>query len=137
MPERRMPKGPGGARPVFVDPLSGSHRRSCGGCSLGVRSARMKANLGGVRPCVLQRATALLALAFLLYFLLHRAIAPPDSRAECRAWILSPFMRLALVLFVGLDYIKPLGLRLAALCLPALWLGTAVAGAISALNTSS
>jgi succinate dehydrogenase / fumarate reductase, membrane anchor subunit len=111
----------------------------------------MKASLGGVRPWVLQRATALLALAFLLYFLLHLAIAPPDSHAEWRAWILSPFMRPALVLFVGavalhawvgtrdviLDYVKPLGLRLAALCLLALWLGATVAGAISALNTSS
>jgi succinate dehydrogenase / fumarate reductase, membrane anchor subunit len=110
----------------------------------------MKANLGGVRPWVLQRATALLALAFLLYFLLHLAIAPPDSQANWRAWILSPAMRMALVLFVGavalhawvgardviLDYIKPLGLRLAALCLLVLWLGATVAGAIAALYTS-
>ncbi|MEZ2299289.1 succinate dehydrogenase, hydrophobic membrane anchor protein [Variovorax sp. RCC_210] len=94
----------------------------------------MKADLGGVRPWVVQRATTLLALAFLLYFLLHLAIAPPDSQAQWRAWILSPFVRLALVLFVGavalhasvgtrdviLDYIKPLSPRLGALCLLAL-----------------
>lgn len=96
----------------------------------------MKAALDGMRAWALQRATALVTLAFLLYMLLHIALAPPASQAEWRGWLASPAMRLALMLFfvaaaahawvgmrdVILDYVKPLGLRLAALLLLALWL---------------
>lgn len=96
----------------------------------------MKSAHGAVRSWAVQRATALLALAFLLYFLLHLALAPPASQAEWRGWLLGPAMRLSMLLFfvvvalhawvggrdVILDYIKPLGLRLGALLLLALWL---------------
>ena len=100
----------------------------------------MKAVHGAVRSWALQRATAVLALAFLLYFLLHLALAPPATQAEWRAWLLAPAMRVAMLLFftavalhawvgvrdVILDYIKPLGLRLSALLLLALWLAGTV-----------
>lgn len=96
----------------------------------------MRSVHGAVRSWAVQRATAVLALAFLLYFLLHVALLPPASQAEWRAWLLAPGMRLAMVLFfvavalhawvgvrdVILDYIKPLALRLGALLLLALWL---------------
>ncbi len=100
----------------------------------------MKSVHGVVRSWALRRATALLALAFLLYFLLHLALAPPATHAEWRAWLLAPAMRLAMLLFflavalhawvgmcdVILDHIKPLGLRLGALLLLALWLAGTV-----------
>lgn len=114
----------------------------------GLGSTAVKAAaLGGLRAWALQRATALVALVFLLYFVLHLVIATPASQAEWRAWVLSRPMQLALALFFGavalhawvgmrdviLDYVKPLGLRLTALLLLALWLVVSVGWAIATL----
>lgn len=92
----------------------------------------------------MQRFTALWMLLFLVFVLFHFALHPPASFGEWRAWVESPFVHFAAVLFflslflhawvglrdVMLDYIQPLALRLAllaALCLAlgtlALWVG--------------
>ena len=107
----------------------------------------MKAALGGVRAWALQRATSLVALAVLLYFLLHLLVVPPASHAAWRDWVLSAPMRTALIVFfvatalhawvgirdVILDYVKPLGWRLASLLMLALWLAVTCAWAAAIL----
>jgi succinate dehydrogenase / fumarate reductase membrane anchor subunit len=108
----------------------------------------MKAAFTGLPAWALQRATALVVLGWLLYFVLHLLAAPPASWDEWRAWVLHPAMRLGLMLFfaaaalhawvgvrdVILDYIKPLGLRLAALLMAALWLAATTVGAAAVLS---
>jgi succinate dehydrogenase / fumarate reductase membrane anchor subunit len=89
----------------------------------------MKAALSGLMAWAVQRATALLALGFLLYFVLHLLIAPPASQHAWRTWVATPSVKVGLLLFfaavalhawvgmrdVILDYVKPFGVRLAAL----------------------
>jgi succinate dehydrogenase / fumarate reductase membrane anchor subunit len=94
----------------------------------------VKRAFSGLRAWLVQRFTALWMLFFLVFVLLHFALHPPGSFGEWRAWVASPFVRFAAVLFflsmflhawVGLrdvmiDYVRPLPLRLAllvALCL--------------------
>ncbi len=98
----------------------------------------MKATLSGLRAWVVQRVTAIGSLLFLLYFALHLLLAPPSSQQAWQAWLATPAMKIALILFFGavalhawvgmrdvvLDYVKPLGLRLACL---GLLVGTLVA----------
>ncbi len=106
----------------------------------------------GLRAWLLQRATSVYIAGFLVYLLVHFAVAPPRSYVEWRDWLAQPAVSLATALFflmlvlhawVGLrdivmDYVHPLGLRLAALAgvalalaacglwaLRVLWAGTA------------
>ncbi|MBS1191715.1 MAG: hypothetical protein H6R10_3507 [Rhodocyclaceae bacterium] len=101
----------------------------------------MKARYGGLRGWVLQRATALYLLGFIIYFSLHGLLSPPASFEDWRAWMQSTGPRLAALLFfvavalhawvglrdIAMDYVKPLGLRLAVLA--------AVAGGLAATLT--
>jgi len=98
----------------------------------------VKRVFSGLRAWLVQRFTAVWMLFFLVYVLLHFALHPAPSFAEWRAWIASPFVQFAAVLFflslflhawVGLrdvmiDYVRPLALRLALLGA----LGLALAG---------
>lgn len=89
----------------------------------------MKRALAGLRPWLLQRLTALYMLVFILYLLAHFLLDPPHSRAVWRGWILAPVMSIAAATFLGalflhawvgvrdviLDYVHPVGFRVAAL----------------------
>lgn len=98
----------------------------------------MKAFYAGMRGWLLQRATALYLLGFVIFFSLRGLLAPPATFEAWRAWMLSPGPRLATLLFfaavalhawiglrdIALDYVKPFALRLAVLA--------AVAGGLAA-----
>jgi len=89
----------------------------------------LKRAFAGLRPWLLQRLTALYMLLFMLYLLAHFLLAPPSSHAAWRGWILGAgtsvaaaafFAALLLHAWVGvrdiiLDYVHPVGLRVAAL----------------------
>jgi succinate dehydrogenase / fumarate reductase membrane anchor subunit len=104
----------------------------------------VKAYLSGARAWLLQRATALYLLGFVVWFGVRNALAPPASYEAWRAWMLSTGPRLATLLFfvalalhawVGLrdiviDYVKPFALRLAALAAVAGGLGATLAWAL-------
>jgi succinate dehydrogenase / fumarate reductase membrane anchor subunit len=95
--------------------------------------------LAGQRAFVLQRASALLLLAFVAAAALRLAIGPPATFAQWRAWVAQPAGGAMLLACAGavlvhawvgtrdvvLDYVKPLALRLAIL--------TFVAAGLSAL----
>jgi succinate dehydrogenase / fumarate reductase, membrane anchor subunit len=100
----------------------------------------LKRTFSGLGAWLVQRFTALWMLFFLVYVLLHFAFDAPGSYEQWRAWIGSPFSRIAAMLFflslllhawVGLrdvliDYIPGAALRLALLA--ALSLGLAGLG---------
>jgi succinate dehydrogenase / fumarate reductase, membrane anchor subunit len=89
----------------------------------------VKRTFSGLRAWLVQRFTAVWMLVFLVFVLLHFALHRPGSFDEWRAWVTSPAVRLATVLFflslflhawVGLrdvmiDYVRPAALRLALL----------------------
>jgi succinate dehydrogenase / fumarate reductase membrane anchor subunit len=89
----------------------------------------MKAAFSGVRAWLVQRATAIVLLVFVLYLLLKLLLDAPTGAPAWRQWLLSPGMRsglllmfisLALHAWVGtrdvvIDYVKPLYARLAVL----------------------
>lgn len=95
----------------------------------------MKSYFSGLRAWLLQRATALYLLGFIIYVALHTLASSPVSYSAWRSWVLSPGPRVAILLFfialalhawvglrdVAIDYVKPLGMRL-------LVLGILVAG---------
>lgn len=99
----------------------------------------MKAQFSGLRAWIWQRVTAVYLLGFILWFAGTLFFAPPVSYEDWYGWvrdgaprvaILVFFLALALHAWVGLrdvaiDYIKPLGVRLAVLAL--------VAGALAAV----
>jgi succinate dehydrogenase / fumarate reductase membrane anchor subunit len=83
----------------------------------------------GQRAFVLQRLSALVLLAYAAAVALRLAFGPPATFAAWQAWAAQPFGTVVLVVFAGaliihawvgfrdvvLDYIHPLGLRLAVL----------------------
>ena len=91
----------------------------------------MKPAFGGLRPWVLQRLTAVYMLCYILFLLAHFLSDPPLSHAAWRNWVLDPVISIATAVFLGslllhmwvgvrdviLDYIHPIGLRIAALSL--------------------
>lgn len=94
----------------------------------------MKRPLGALQPWLVQRLSAVFMLLFLAFVLVHFLVDPPHSYNAWRAWIGQPAVGTAAPLFfaallvhawvglrdVTLDYVKPLGLRIAVLALIAL-----------------
>ncbi|MEO9135079.1 MAG: succinate dehydrogenase, hydrophobic membrane anchor protein [Casimicrobiaceae bacterium] len=91
----------------------------------------MRIVLTGLRAWLVQRASAIYLLLFILFFIGHFLFDPPHDFGAWRAWvaqpwigvaILSAFVALLLHAWVGLrdvmlDYIHPVGLRAPALAL--------------------
>jgi succinate dehydrogenase / fumarate reductase, membrane anchor subunit len=89
--------------------------------------------LTGLRAWLVQRASAVYLLAFILFFIGHFLFDPPGDEAAWRAWVAQPWIGVALLAafaalllhaWVGLrdvmlDYIDPVGLRAPALALVA------------------
>ncbi len=85
----------------------------------------MKRGPTGLPAWMVQRASALYLLLFLIFVLASFALAPPHSRAEWLQWLAHPAMRLALAIifaallahmWVGLrdvllDYAQPVRIR--------------------------
>lgn len=107
----------------------------------------MKAIASALSAWLVQRVSALYMLLFLVYALARWRLAHPAGYAAWKAWLLAPSTRVPLVLFfaalllhawvglrdVILDYIHPVGLRLAVLALAALWLAAAAVALAAAL----
>ncbi len=103
--------------------------------------------LSGLGHWMVQRASAVLLAFGTLYLLLHFSLHPPADHAAWRAWVSEPARRAALVLlalalaahaWVGvrdilLDYIKPVGIRLAALFVVAILVATSTVRLLIAL----
>ncbi len=91
--------------------------------------AVMSGRLSGQRAWVMQRLTAVLMALYLLYFGAMLVVCPPVGFEAWQAWWRSGFMAVASAFFlfalllhawvggrdIVLDYIKPLGLRMALL----------------------
>jgi succinate dehydrogenase membrane anchor subunit len=87
--------------------------------------------LSGLRALLLQRATAVYMLPFILFVLSHCLFDPPDSYQSWRAWITGPVVGVAASVFfaallmhawvgvrdVILDYVHPIAIRALALAL--------------------
>ncbi|MBW7833359.1 succinate dehydrogenase, hydrophobic membrane anchor protein [Simplicispira suum] len=85
----------------------------------------MKRGLTGLPAWLVQRASAVYLLLFLIFVLASFALAPPHSRNEWLQWLAHPAMRLALAVFfaallahmwvglrdVLLDYAQPVRIR--------------------------
>ncbi|MEY6432842.1 succinate dehydrogenase, hydrophobic membrane anchor protein [Thioalkalicoccus limnaeus] len=94
----------------------------------------MSRQASGLKAWLVQRITAIYLGLFCSYLVLHFAIAAPADYAAWRAWVAQPLVSLGWLLFipvllahawVGLrdvlmDYVKPIGLRVALLSLTAL-----------------
>lgn len=90
----------------------------------------MSGGLSGQRAWLLQRLTAVLMVVYLIYVGQHLLFCPPTDFSAWQAWwrggamaLSSTFFLLALILhaWVGgrdiiLDYVHPLGARVAMLC---------------------
>jgi succinate dehydrogenase / fumarate reductase, membrane anchor subunit len=104
--------------------------------------------LTGLRAWLVQRASAVYLLAFILFFIGHFLFDSPGDAAAWHGWVAQPSIRVALLAafvallvhaWVGLrdvmlDYIDPVGLRAPALALVAgaligigLWMLTVLA----------
>lgn len=93
----------------------------------------MRLVLTGLRAWLVQRASAVYLLGFIVYFIVHFLVAPPQDAAAWRAYvahgyvrllILAAFVALLLHAWIGLrdvmlDYVKPLAARVVALPLVA------------------
>jgi succinate dehydrogenase / fumarate reductase membrane anchor subunit len=93
----------------------------------------MRLVLTGLRAWLVQRATAVYLLAFIVYFIAHFLRAPPTDDAAWRAYVGQGYVRLLIVAafaalrlhaWIGLrdvmlDYVKPLAVRVVALPLVA------------------
>lgn len=89
----------------------------------------MKASLSGLRAWALQRITALALLPLMAIFVGRLLLWPPATHAAWREWMQTPWVQAGVVLFfvasalhawvgsrdVVIDYVKPLGLRIALL----------------------
>ncbi len=94
----------------------------------------MKSVLGGLRPWLLQRVTAVYLAGFSGYVGGRLALVPPETLADWSAWVRGPVMSVATALFFGalllhawvgvrdvvLDYVRQAGVRLGVLALLAL-----------------
>jgi succinate dehydrogenase / fumarate reductase membrane anchor subunit len=112
----------------------------------------VKRPLGGMKPWLIQRLSAVFMLVFIVFALAHFLLDPPRSYEAWRSWVTGPGVSVAAVLFVTallthawvglrdviLDYVAPLAARITALALLAaallasaawivgiLWLGRA------------
>ncbi len=89
----------------------------------------MKLRVSGLPAWLVQRATAVYMLLFVVYLLAHFALDRPDSFASWRGWVASPGVSLATGAFfcallahawvgvrdVILDYVRPVAARAPAL----------------------
>jgi succinate dehydrogenase membrane anchor subunit len=96
----------------------------------------MSRQASGLKAWIVQRVSALYLALFLSYLLLHFTLSPPRDHGALSAWVSSPPVTIALLLFIPvllahawvgirdvlLDYVHPLGARLALLSLCALLL---------------
>jgi succinate dehydrogenase / fumarate reductase membrane anchor subunit len=94
----------------------------------------MKRPLGALQPWLVQRLSAVFMLLFLGFVLVHFLVDPPHSYGAWRAWVGQPGVGIGALLFfaallmhawvglrdVTLDYVHPLGVRIAVLALIAL-----------------
>jgi succinate dehydrogenase / fumarate reductase membrane anchor subunit len=94
----------------------------------------MSRRASGLKAWVLQRVTAVYLALFGVYLLLRFLLAPPADHAAMLAWVTNPWVSLGLLVFVPvvllhawvgirdvlMDYLKSIGLRVAALSLFAL-----------------
>lgn len=94
----------------------------------------MKRPLGALQPWLVQRLSAVFMLLFLGFVLVHFLVDPPHSYDAWRAWVGQPAVGIGALLFfaallmhawvglrdVTLDYVNPLGVRIAVLALIAL-----------------
>ena len=94
----------------------------------------MKRPLGALQPWLVQRLSAVFMLLFLGFALVHFLVDPPHSYDAWRAWVDQPAVGIGARLFfaallihawvglrdVTLDYVKPLGVRIAVLAVIAL-----------------
>jgi succinate dehydrogenase / fumarate reductase membrane anchor subunit len=85
----------------------------------------------GLRAWLLQRASAVYMLAFIVFFLLHFLLDPPHSYAAWHGWMSAPGVSIAACVFfaallvhawvgvrdVLMDYVHPAALRVCALAL--------------------
>jgi succinate dehydrogenase / fumarate reductase membrane anchor subunit len=83
----------------------------------------------GLKAWVVQRATAVYLALFGVYLALKLAFDAPADHAALSAWVSSPWVALGLLVFIPvtlahawvgirdvfMDYLKPIGLRVAAL----------------------
>lgn len=91
----------------------------------------MSRRASGLKAWLIQRLSAIYLALFGLYLLLRFVLAPPADHAALAAWVASPWVALGLLVFVPallahawvgirdvlIDYVKPTGLRVAALSL--------------------
>lgn len=91
----------------------------------------MRKSVTGLRAWLLQRATAVYMLAFIVFFLAHFLRDRPRSYGAWHGWMTAPGVSIAACVFfaalllhawvglrdVVLDYVRPLALRLCALAL--------------------
>jgi succinate dehydrogenase / fumarate reductase membrane anchor subunit len=101
----------------------------------------------GLRSWLLQRISAMYLAVFLCYVLVHWLRHGAHSYSQWQSWLTSPLMNIAAAGFilallahawvgmrdVILDYIKPVGLRLAVLSLVALLLAGSALWALRSL----
>jgi succinate dehydrogenase / fumarate reductase membrane anchor subunit len=105
----------------------------------------------GLRTWLMQRISAVYLAVFLCYVLFHALRHGAHSYTEWQAWLTSPLMNIATAGFilalvahawvgmrdVILDYIKPVGLRLALLSLTAVLLAGSSLWALRSLLLAS
>jgi succinate dehydrogenase / fumarate reductase, membrane anchor subunit len=94
----------------------------------------VKRPLGALQPWLVQRLSAVFMLLFLGFVLVHFLVDPPHSYGAWRGWVGQPAVGIGALLFfaallmhawvglrdVTLDYVNPLGVRIAVLALIAL-----------------
>jgi len=112
----------------------GNHlRRACDHAGRG-GGAAMSRRASGLKAWIVQRVTAIYLAFFCLYLTLSFALMPPADHQALVAWVASPWVSLGLLLFVPLllahawvgirdvvlDYLRPVGVRVAVLTLMAL-----------------
>lgn len=72
----------------------------------------MRWGLGGFRPWLFQRVSAVYMLAFLVFFMIMMASCPPSDYVSWRSWLAHPAMWMATaIFFVGLFIHAWVGLR--------------------------
>jgi succinate dehydrogenase / fumarate reductase membrane anchor subunit len=91
----------------------------------------MSRHASGLKAWVVQRVTAVYLALFGVYLTLSFLLVPPADHTALVAWVTRPWVSLALLVFVPvilmhawvgirdvfMDYLKPIGLRVAALSL--------------------
>jgi succinate dehydrogenase / fumarate reductase membrane anchor subunit len=94
----------------------------------------MSRRAAGLKAWVVQRVTAVYLAGFSVYLALYFIISRPADHEQLAAWATSPWVAVGLMLFVPLllahawvgirdvliDYVKPIGVRLALLAVMAL-----------------